>query len=173
MDVIQQQLDDHIVKTQGMRGSPFVRPIEAKVVEWDAKLQRIQDVVDEWLKCQVTYMYLEPIFGSEDIMRQLPAEGKKFQEIDEMWKNIMKNVSSNPNVLHVCAIPGLYDNFVQANRDLDEIQKVCCLWNHRSSRNGGKGGGGCENWNSHCALSSHERKEMVASSAESKPVLGD
>lgn len=123
MDVIQQQLDDHIVKTQGMRGSPFVRPIEAKVVEWDAKLQRIQDVVDEWLKCQVTYMYLEPIFGSEDIMRQLPAEGKKFQEIDEMWKNIMKNVSSNPNVLHVCAIPGLYDNFVQANRDLDEIQK--------------------------------------------------
>ncbi|KAJ1636956.1 hypothetical protein T492DRAFT_834897 [Pavlovales sp. CCMP2436] len=44
--------------------------------EW-ANLQR-SDIFDEWVKVQRSWMYLEPIFSSEDIMRQLPAEGKRY-----------------------------------------------------------------------------------------------
>jgi len=35
-------------------------------------------------------MYLEPIFSSEDIMQQMPTEGKSFKIVDSSWKTIMK-----------------------------------------------------------------------------------
>jgi len=32
-------------------------------------------------------MYLQPIFDSADIAKQLPAETKKFKAVDATWKN--------------------------------------------------------------------------------------
>ena len=53
-----------------------------KTEVWENQLKVVTDVLDEWMNCQRNWMYLEPIFGSEDIMRQMPVEGKKFQLVD-------------------------------------------------------------------------------------------
>lgn len=42
IDEIQAVLDDHIVKTMGIRGSPFVEPIEKEVKERDHFEKRVK-----------------------------------------------------------------------------------------------------------------------------------
>ena len=64
-----------------MRASPFIKPLEKEAVEWDETLNRLQEVVDNWLACQATWQYLEPIFTSPDIMKQMPEEGDKFLQV--------------------------------------------------------------------------------------------
>ena len=40
VESIEAYLDDHLVKTQTMRGSPYFKPFEAEVLGWEAQLTR-------------------------------------------------------------------------------------------------------------------------------------
>lgn len=51
----------------------------------------IQEVLEEWLNCQRSWLYLEPIFSSEDINQQLPVESKRYQTMERIWRKIMRN----------------------------------------------------------------------------------
>uniref|UniRef100_A0A8B9DMU0 Dynein axonemal heavy chain 3 n=1 Tax=Anser cygnoides TaxID=8845 RepID=A0A8B9DMU0_ANSCY len=123
VDDIQLLLDDHIVKTQTMCGSPFIKPIEAECRAWEEKLTLMQDILDCWLKCQATWLYLEPIFSSEDIISQMPEEGRKFGVVDTYWKDIMAQVVKDTRVLVATEQPMMLDRFQEANTLLEDIQK--------------------------------------------------
>lgn len=58
----------------------------------------VQVVLDEWMHCQQSWLYLQPIFGSEDIMQQMPNEGRKFKAVDTAWRRVMERLSKQAEV---------------------------------------------------------------------------
>ncbi|XP_071374585.1 dynein axonemal heavy chain 12 [Centroberyx affinis] len=123
VDEIQTMLDDQIVKTQTMRGSPFIKPFEKEIKLWEERLIRIQETIDEWLKVQAQWLYLEPIFSSDDIMQQIPEEGRLFQTVDKHWKEVMRHCVKDPKILPATSLPGLLERLQESNSLLDNIMK--------------------------------------------------
>ncbi|KAF4799422.1 Dynein heavy chain 7, axonemal [Turdus rufiventris] len=123
VDDIQALLDDQIMKTQTMRGSPFIKPFDSEIREWESRLIQIQENIDEWLKVQVQWLYLEPIFSSEDIMQQMPEEGRQFQIVDRLWREVMEFCAEDPKVLAATSLPGLKEKLQTCNELLDKIMK--------------------------------------------------
>ena len=123
VDEIQAQLDDHIVKTQTMKGSPFIKPFEREIRVWEEKLILIQNIIDEWLKVQMNWMYLDPIFASEDINQQMPEEGRLFTTVDRNYKDIMKHVSKDTHVLIATALTGMLEKLRDSFQLIEKINK--------------------------------------------------
>ena len=101
IELIQTILDDHIIKTQTMKGSPFAKFMLGKIEVWEKMLMRTQENLDLWLKVQSTWMYLQPVFSSEDIINQMPVEGRKFKEVNIAWQNLMNRINGAPRALTV------------------------------------------------------------------------
>lgn len=121
LDDITAILDDHIVKTLTMRGSVFVKHIEAEVKEWYEKLLRINRTVDEWGKVQGQWLYLLPIFSSKDIVAQMPEEGILFKEVDNIYRRYMLNVVKDSRVVETAGALGVYEAMQECTKMLDDI----------------------------------------------------
>jgi len=121
-DEIAEILDDHIVQIQAMSFSPFKGPFEERIGEWESQLVMLQEVLGEWLTLQRQWMYLEPIFSSDDINRQLPAEGKKFASCNKFWRKTMNTAKARPQAIGF-AQERLLADFSEYNETLDRVQK--------------------------------------------------
>ncbi|CAL8075896.1 unnamed protein product [Calicophoron daubneyi] len=123
IDDIQVLLDDHIIKAQTMRNSPYIKPFEAEMAAWENKLVSMNDILDVWLKVQATWLYLEPIFSSEDILAQMPEEGRKFGVVDVLWREVMTETAVNPSCLVATDQRDMLRRLNDAYLLLEEIQK--------------------------------------------------
>lgn len=85
------------------------------------------------LNCLQGWLYLEPIFGSEDILQQMPNEGRKFRAVDATWRRVMAAVRKAPEVLVMCSDDELLKNLIEANKFLEQVQSVTSLLHSMSS----------------------------------------
>lgn len=123
VDDIQNLLDDQIVRTQAMCGSRYVKPFEPRVKAWEKTLNDLQEIIDSWLSMQATWLYLEPIFSSEDICKQMPSEAKRFRKVDSVFRGTMSQCEADPNAIRLAQTEGLLEKLVNAVELLSEIQK--------------------------------------------------
>jgi dynein heavy chain len=122
-DEIQQKLDDCVVMTQAMSFSPFKKAHAERLDAWGVKLNQMSEILEQWLNCQRNWMYLEPIFSSPDIVKQLPQEAYKFKACDRQWRKCLKAAADDPNALSFTETPDLLVIFAGACQTLEQVQK--------------------------------------------------
>eukprot|EP00955_Chlamydomonas_euryale_P117752 366496-Chlamydomonas_euryale.AAC.8 len=97
--------------------------LQERASSWESMLQTLQDMLDNWLQCQSTWLYLEPIFSSADIVKQMPEEGAKFGRVDDMWRAMMQSTFDAPAVIPIAREKERVDKLIECNMLLEAIQK--------------------------------------------------
>ena len=123
IDDINLVLDEQITMTQTIMFSAFKGPFEERIDAWNAKLCNVSDVLEVWMAVQRNWLYLQPIFDSVDINRQLPAEGKKFSLVDKNWRSSISAAKNNAKVIDFCDNEKLLERFRESEIMLDQVQK--------------------------------------------------
>ncbi|XP_066560773.1 dynein axonemal heavy chain 9 [Amia ocellicauda] len=114
-------LEENQVQMQTLMTSKYIAFFLGEVSSWQKKLSIADSVISIWFEVQRTWSHLESIFiGSEDIRSQLPEDSKRFEGIDNDFKQLATEASKTPNVVVATNKPGLYD-------ELEDIQSRLAL----------------------------------------------
>ena len=66
------------------------------ISKWNILL--ISSVLEEWIKCQKSWIYLQLVFDNGDIVKDIPYEYKKFKMTDRIQQDLMNGLKTNNNV---------------------------------------------------------------------------
>lgn len=75
------------------------------------------------MDCQGAWIYLEAIFASPDIQRQLPQEAKMFNQVDKNFKEICRQAKKVALALPTMSSVEVYDMLKEDCRLLDLISR--------------------------------------------------
>ena len=128
-------LEESQMTLGGMASNRYAAPFRESVAAWLGRLGVVGEQLESWLAVQALWMYMEAVFSGGDIVKQLPAEAKRFQNID---KNFMKVRLPTPSLGFQCS------------EECDQLQAqrrsvTCICTRHRS-------------WLSHSACASRLRR---------------
>ena len=97
-----EKLEDSQMALGSMATNRYSAPFKDAVVEWTAKLSTVGDVVEMWLVVQNMWIYMEAVFSGGDIVKQLPQEAKRFNQIDKAFIKMVHGAVETLNVVNVC-----------------------------------------------------------------------
>lgn len=73
-----------------------------QVQEWLKKLGTVSEIMEQWFQVQNVWTYMEAVFSGGDIVKQLPTEAKRFQNIDKNFMKIVQMAAETGNTVDVC-----------------------------------------------------------------------
>ncbi|XP_037661714.1 dynein heavy chain 14, axonemal [Choloepus didactylus] len=123
VDDILAQLEESQIILATFKGSPYLGPIKDLVDKWDQNLTLFSYTLEEWMNCQRNWLYLEPVFHSSEIQRQLPAEAKLFSQVISMWKEIMSKIQNKLDALRIITSAGILEILQNCSIYLEQIKK--------------------------------------------------
>jgi dynein heavy chain, axonemal len=123
IEIIQTLLEEQILTTQTMKGSPYAVVYLKRINIWDEWLNLARNAIEVWIKVQALWIGLEPVFASADIQKQLAKESAIFKEADNNWHRIMDLTHKNPIVTIVTKIDGLLPTLKQSLEKLEIVQR--------------------------------------------------
>ena len=97
-----EKLEESQMNLGSMLASRYVVPFKEDVTSWTQKLFFVSEILEQWVQVQAMWMYLEAVFNSGDIAKQMPQEAKRFQSIDKNWEKIMQKAFETRNVIQYC-----------------------------------------------------------------------
>jgi dynein heavy chain len=117
-------LEESQVLLSTLLGNIYNEPFKNEIQTWMIRLSTSQTVIDDWLKVQGLWIYMEAVFTGGDIAKELPAVAKRFATVDRLWVQIMSTADQDPNVLRLCVHDETISKMLPELRDsLEKCQK--------------------------------------------------
>ncbi len=85
---IQTLCEDHLTKTKTIMYSSMFAEFRQEVERWYKKLSDMKTILSTWIQVQALWIYLEPVFSSENICKQIPEETEQFRLLDKIWHGL-------------------------------------------------------------------------------------
>ena len=121
---IMEVMEETQMNLGSMMSSRYVVPFKEPVSDWVSKMGTVAEIIEEWVIVQNMWTYMEAVFSSGDIAKQLPQEAKKFAGIDKNWMKIMTYSFEKGNVVQCCCSTELLKSTLPSlNEALESIQK--------------------------------------------------
>jgi len=99
---LMEKLEETMMNLGSMAASRYITPFREEVQVWVNKFSTVSEQLEIWIQVQGMWMYLEAVFTSGDIAKQLPQESKRFQNIDKNWEKVMTKAFETRNVVQYC-----------------------------------------------------------------------
>jgi len=100
----------------GLQSKKFMIPYMDQIITLNTLFNYLETTIKKWTKVQSLWTSLEPVFSSEDIRKQLPAESTKFKNLDKDFVKNMNMANTIKKVKDCC------ENDVIVNR-LPDLEK--------------------------------------------------
>lgn len=123
VDELIQLFDEGLATMNNLLASKYVRPMRPKCEQIQTELLLLQDIIDKWLECQKKWMYLENIFSSPDIKKNLPTEQKQFEQCDKILKTLSQKTFKNPKITQLTKEVNLLAKLTTTSETLDIIER--------------------------------------------------
>nr|XP_034179953.1 dynein heavy chain 2, axonemal [Osmia lignaria] len=125
MDEIVQVLEEHQMQLSAMKTTRFVEPFASDVDYWERTLSTINEVLEMTMIIQRGYMYMDNIFTTEDIRKQLPKETDEYDKLTKLWIEITSRMADFGLALQAThQPPGLLDVLIKIHDQLELMQRT-------------------------------------------------
>jgi len=99
---IMEALEDSQMQLGSMASNRYSAPFREKLQGWIVSLSTVYDIVEQWIAVQNLWIYMEAVFSSGDIAKQLPQEAKRFSGIDKNFMKITQKALETPSCVDCC-----------------------------------------------------------------------
>lgn len=121
------EIDKLIQMINSVYGSRYLKDLRTTATNKRKDILLLQDTLNEWIKFQKNYIYLESIFSQSEMRKSLAQEGKEFEEqVNKQYKQNIKKVSLNNSIVQLIKqkiIELLFNSFKKYNSILQELNK--------------------------------------------------
>jgi dynein heavy chain, axonemal len=120
------QLEDAQEILASMLMSKHIGPLRSEVSTWSDKLKTVNEVLELWLEVQSLWLNIESIFSIQIIVKEMPAEAKRFSRIDKSWIKAQRQSFEMKNVIQCCLGSALQENTKRALlKDIQKELEIC------------------------------------------------
>jgi len=123
---LMERLEDSTMALGSLASSRYSGPFRQEIQALSGKLGVISEVMEQWLIVQSMWSYMEAVFSGGDIVKQLPAEAKRFSAIDKSFMKVVAHARETGNILEGCTasdtlrtvLPGLLEQLELCQKSL-------------------------------------------------------
>jgi dynein heavy chain, axonemal len=107
--------EEYTLKIVSLKQNVFAKVFSERIFKIEKEFRTIVDVLEEWIKTQKSWIYLEPIFSQKDLAEQMVTETVKFNTLDAFYKKEIALIRSETNVHKYCRRETIHNSLIYAN----------------------------------------------------------